>query len=275
MIPTVCKLWVGFFWSPTSLIRTPPDPSILNPYPTGMGTLVIKSTVNAAPNTPATVRQVELSLRKAGTNGPFLPVAMDHLRNSNNRFELGVTPLSLPSDHDNSPDVLPLQDTFYEVRVRASGPFGDAIWAQSDPNDTSTQLVVRVEEIPASDSGWDLSQGASYDALNDVLKIPAGISTTREFEFPGWTDWVIYDMVIRVRSKTGTGQLQVTCPDVMNVNVTKSNIGTSFIDWNLANEAQGTIAPPRDRFKETLVLTNTGTKTLLVSSVKRARRPQP
>ncbi len=223
------------------------------------------------------VYHVELSARHAGlTAGPFFPVSMDHKKGSAGGFKLSLVPLLFPSDHDSMG--LPLDETRYDLRVLAEGPFGNARWLDSI-GQSSLQLVIKPELVEETDSGWKKADGTTHaDTENGALKILAGEAVQREYLFPGWTDFVDYDLVLRLKSDAAGGSLMVSAPQMNSFEATipdpmdpmAPQITTSFQDFPVI-----ATAPPAAEFKTMIFLTNTGNTVIFVDWVKRARHSNP
>ncbi len=245
------------------------DPS----YPSGMNPLVIPITVSGpvalpgGPPIPANVPAVELSLRKAGTTDPFVPFSMAHGRPNGSQFEPQVIPLRLASDHDV--DDLPI-DTFYEVKVRARGPSGEAIQTKSTTA-MATQLLIRPDKILGGDSRWDHPNSGGDIVLAPGMGGNPGQSENLNLVFPGATDFVAYDLVVSVKSDQDGGQLKVTMSKMGN-NPPVLTVDTATQEHNFGANDQAVVSPTPS-FGDVLTFQNTGTTNLTIHYVTIARRP--
>ncbi|MFQ5749437.1 MAG: ASPIC/UnbV domain-containing protein, partial [Planctomycetota bacterium] len=216
------------------------------------------------------VYHVELSARHASlTQGPFFPISMDHKKGGAGGFKLPLVPLLFPSDHDSMG--MPLDETRYDIRVLAEGPFGSAKWLDSI-GQPALQRVIKPELVEETDPDWKKGDGMTDAATeNGALKIPAGETIQREYLFPGWTDFVDYDLVLRLKSDAMGGSLKVSASQMNGFETIISPIdNTSFQDFPVIATAL-----PAAEFKTMIVLDNTGATVIFVDWVKRARHSNP
>ncbi|HEX9795168.1 MAG TPA: ASPIC/UnbV domain-containing protein, partial [Planctomycetota bacterium] len=162
--------------------------------------------VRARVNSGVDAAWAELSMARAGEQEAFQPVAMDHGLAAGAWFDLPAVPLLLPMNHDAAG--LPVE-TPYKVRVRAMGEDG-----QTSSEYAAENLRLMPERVPASGdplSGWILRDGAFYDPVRQEFVLPPWGFVAREYTFPGFTDYVDYDLVVDGGSLSGlqTGSLKV------------------------------------------------------------------
>ncbi len=261
-----------------------PNITITPPAQTGQddGLATIRVTADVFP--VASAKVVELSLRPSWDPGaPFFPVSMDHKAGGQGKFKLGLMPLLLPSQHDAQG--FPLDQTVYDIRIRAQDYLGNAIVKDSDADPaTDDQLVIQPELIEETHAGWDLSGGGSINSGNSSIELMPGETADLTLDYPGWTDFVDYDFVLRVAGdQAGSDwKLTVTFPGDGSMTgmsgTTVTGNGTSFQEGLVVGRAI-----PSKRFQATITLTNESLPTLpnptpptlFVDWVKRARRSNP
>ncbi|MFQ5750001.1 MAG: hypothetical protein ACE5H3_11170, partial [Planctomycetota bacterium] len=253
-----------------------PNITITPPAQTGQddGLATIRVTADVFPVSSAKV--VELSLRPSwDPSAPFFPVSMDHKAGGQGKFKLGLIPLLLPSRHDAQG--FPLDQTVYDIRIRAQDYLGNAIVKDSDPINND-QLVIQPELIEETHTGW--AQGVTINPGNSSIELMPGETADLTLDYPGWTDFVDYDFVFRVAGNQAntTWKLTVTFPGDGSMTgmsgTTVTGNGTSFQEGLVVGRAN-----PSKRFGATITLKNDSPSpqpsTVFVDWVKRARRSNP